>query len=463
METYTAQTSIQSQETEAVICSPPQTEDPGRPQNKWEKATKLLRWIGATILVASSVAFLLQGWSTTSPSMMPYYSFLGFTGLLAAAGFFCGLKLKEAKGARTFLGVAAAFLPAHFAQLGALLFSLTGKAPPGMPDIFVFVAPSAVQAWTAVAIAVAVLAPIVFTGFSSLARKEAAPLTLIFFAANAMLLLPYRSSNIVAALAVIGFATIALADKFLFSTEPAMKTWEGRAVRTVMFAPIGLMLGRSLMYYPVSALMVSALFALAAYVLYFAVPKASKNDWLAEFCQVLALFPLALSWALFMSALFFDSANAFIPISGELAEVLFLPLLILPYAAIVGALSFFAVGSGHGYRKFAAGGAIAGMLINLFTIGGVLASILCIITAVIVIIGAFTIEERGLLHLGFAGLVLGLGYHMRYALDIYEMSPWMSLAVTGTLIVIASSYVERNYRTITAGLERFNKKLDSWS
>ncbi|MCB0345987.1 MAG: hypothetical protein KDD66_12780 [Bdellovibrionales bacterium] len=463
METYNAQASIDFKLSEAVVSPPPAADETETPQNKWEKTSKLLRWIGAIILAASSIAFLLQGWSDTSPSMLPYYSFLAFTGLLAAAGFFCGLKLKEAKGARTFLGVAAAFLPAHFAQLGALLFSLTGKAPPGMPDIFVFVAPSAAQAWTAVAVAVAVLAPIVFTGFSSLARKEATRLTALFFAANSLLLLPFRASDIVAILAVLGFAGIAVADRIMFAKEPTMKTWEGRVVRAVMFVPLVLMLTRTLIYYSVSMLMVSALFGIAAFVLFSVIPQAVKNESLGEFCQVLALGPLGVSWVLFMSAVFFDPSNAFIPLPRELADVLLLPLMVLPYTVMVGAISFFAVGSGHGYRKFASAIAITGMLVNLFTIGGVLASILCIITSVCVVVGAFAIEERGLLQLGTLGLVLGLGYHMRYAIDLYEMSPWMTLAVTGTLIVIFSSYVERNYRAITARFERFNKQLDSWS
>lgn len=430
--------------------------------DKWERATRMLRRIGAVILAASSLAFILQGWSDTSPSMLPYYSFLGFTVLLAAAGFFCGLKLKEAKGARTFLGVAAAFLPAHFAQLGALLFSLSGKAPAGMPQIFVFVAPSAAQAWTAVAVASAVLIPIVFTGFSSLARRQAAPLTAIFFAANAMLLLPYRACNVVALLAFAAFAGIILLDRILFSAQPAMKTWEGRAVRTVLFTPIVLMVGRSVLYYPVTLLMVSILLGIAAFLMYFVLPSVTRNDSMAEFAQVLAIGPCAASWAVFIAAIFYAD-SALLPLSASVGEKLLLPLTALPLSAIVAGLSFFAVGSGRGYRKFAAGTAVASMLVNLFVVGGVLASLLCIVTAVAVIMAAFATEERGLLQLGCAGLLLGLGYHLRYALDVYELSPWLTLAVTGTLIVIASSYVERNYRTLTAKIEVFNKRVGQWS
>ncbi len=45
------------------------------------------------------------------------------TALICAAGFFCGLKFSESRGARTFLGLVAAPVPVHFTVLGGLIYS----------------------------------------------------------------------------------------------------------------------------------------------------------------------------------------------------------------------------------------------------------------------------------------------------------------------------------------------------
>jgi hypothetical protein len=124
----------------------------------------LLRFLGAIVLVASAATFMLQSWPGMD-HLMRYYSFLGFTVLLTGAGFFCGLRLKEDKGARTFLATAAAVIPVHFAQLGALIYSQFPEKHVAYPQWLLWVAPSKMAAFATATAAILALIPIVFICF----------------------------------------------------------------------------------------------------------------------------------------------------------------------------------------------------------------------------------------------------------------------------------------------------------
>src|SRR5262249_35280272 len=74
---------------------------------------KILRYLGATTLGCSALSFAVQRVGELD-SLGRFYSFLAFTCVLAACGFLCGVRLKEDKGARTFLSFSLVFIPALF-------------------------------------------------------------------------------------------------------------------------------------------------------------------------------------------------------------------------------------------------------------------------------------------------------------------------------------------------------------
>ena len=385
-------------------------------KNKFESLPKVLRWIGGIVLIASALAFVLQGWAGWS-SLVRYFCFLGFTFSLASVGCFCALKMKDDKGARTFLGVAAAFLPAHFLQLGALLYSITLDSPANVPSFFLLTAPSVSAAFGTLAVAMLVLVPVVFFGLSAMARSQASELTFVYFIANSMLLIPVRSANLVG-LCVMAFAVVlAFAEIKFFRPISCMQTWEGRAVRLMMFVPLVLALGRNLVLYPVTPLLVSLVCAFIAGAMFYALPQAVERE-VGRFFQVLSMFPLGLAWLFMATALFFDPNGFFYSLIVDYASQLRTPIFVLPFATGVFLLSYKAIGEGQGYRQLAAWGAILAMVSHLFTVSGVLSSFLCILTAIVVIILAFIQEDRAQLYAGGVGLVLGLLHQLRYAVDL---------------------------------------------
>ena len=83
---------------------------------------KMLRALGAIIITACASIFLFQKWGLGN-DIQRYFFLLGFTIVLTAGGFFCGLKLNESKGARTLLSLTIAIAPVNFVVLGGLLYS----------------------------------------------------------------------------------------------------------------------------------------------------------------------------------------------------------------------------------------------------------------------------------------------------------------------------------------------------
>ena len=436
-------------------------------ETKWSKLSRILRSIGGLVLITSACAFLLQEWVGLD-SVIRYYSFLGFTLVLAGAGVFCGVKMREAKGARTFMSISALFLPAHFAQLGALVYSLFldnhqalfSSQSSYVRNLAIYQAPSVWLTAVTIIIAAACLIPIAFSGFSALARSHAKLLTILYTGANALLLVPTRNSIAVTLLSLGAITLLAAVDRISFSSDSAMKTKEGAIVRFMLFAPVAIMLLRSLVLYSSAILVLSAFSALAAAFLFIVIPSFFNEREPKEFFQGLSTVPAGLFWLLFIKGVYYpESRNLFF---GPAYADLFLPLAYLPLSALLTAMSFSSAGSGNRYRKLAGTVAILSMLLQLFTVPAIVSSILCIIVSIAIIAAAFAMEEKTLLTLGSIGLGSGLLYQLRYAADLFTLSPWLSLAVMGTLTIFAASYIERNHGRLIEGFNKLQGELKEW-
>lgn len=424
----------------------------------WEKMPTILRWVGGVTLVVSAMSFIMSGWMTASP-FFRYFNFLGFTSLLTACGIFCVVRWKDDKGARTFLALAAAFLPAHFAQLGAMIYAevIGGAANfPSYYRLFQFdpVGTSALMATLAVAIVV--LAPVAFLGFSAMARVRAKPLTAIYFLANIFLLLPIRDGDLVAVLGFGMLSALIFADRKLFASHSAMRSWDGVAVRTMLFVPLALLAGRTVVLYDISYVLMSFLSTSLAVVLFMGLPRCLGNRRAKEFSQFLSLVPAFFTCHFAASGVFSDIFYYW----GH--SELYLPLVVLPFAIVTGGMSFFVAGPGVNYRRLAAFTGVTATMMQLMVFGGLDAAILCVITAVAVILGAFLMEEKRLFYMGIIGLVYGVGSQLGYVFEMYQQNVWISLAITGTVVILLSSYIERNGRSLLNRTAAFRKRLNSW-
>src|SRR5947207_13637040 len=91
--------------------------------DEWETASKFqpsawLRWLGALTFLAAGGGFLVEGW-TDAATLRREIAWSVVTVGLTVLGIVSARRLRDAAGARVFLGLAAATIPAHFAQVGA--------------------------------------------------------------------------------------------------------------------------------------------------------------------------------------------------------------------------------------------------------------------------------------------------------------------------------------------------------
>jgi hypothetical protein len=424
-------------------------------QERLNDLPRLLRWIGGAVLVVAAFTFMLQSWESAD-DLARYYHFLAFTGVLTAAGFFCGLRIRDEKGARTFLGLAAGAVPIHFTVLGALLYSqfpwLSGFAH--YPAYAHFTAPHPAAALATAAIGVVALVPVCWMAFLTLARPEAKRLTVAYMLANLTLLVPTRHPDVIGLLAFALLIGCLFFDRRYLLPAQGLRTLEGRFVRLLMGVPFAVLIGRTLNLYEPSSLFFAAWLASMAVTLFVLGPAMVKQKREAVLAQYVSLIPAGLACVALGDAV----VGAF-----NLHESAILPLVCLPMAGTFAAMSLRTADGGARMRNLAALVAAGGMTAQLVFFPGVLSSVACLATAILATAYGYAAEQKGVLVSGAAALVFGLLYHLRYAAELYALSPWAALAALGIVTVVAASLLERHHGTLAAHVIELRSRIGGWS
>jgi len=401
---------------------------------------QLLRWLGAIILFASAASFLIQGWGGWS-SIYRYGYFLLFTLSLSAFGFGLGIKMRDAKGARTLLAIGAAFLPAHATQLGAMIYAnFAGKADFGNHLSYLAFDPVPVTSMIIImVIAAVVLVPVVYSGISAMARDKAGPLTAVYLASNFLLLLPFRNGSWVAVGCLLALVALLYLDRVIFQGETAMETWEGSAMRILPTVPVAVAVGRNLLLYPTTATM-QAISLLAIAGLIVAAGKMVSKKETGQLIQFLAILPTIGAGTLLAS----DISKAFLTQQYQGLVSIY------TIAAGLIALGIYSVGTGRNYFRFAAAIALCVgfgemMRFESFFEGtniAIIASLICIVNSLITTIAGFELKDKAIFRFGLIALIGTLVYQLNFAYIFSWVSPWMALAGLGLAIVFASSLLE---------------------
>ncbi len=416
---------------------------------------KLLRIIGAGIIFSCASIFLFQRWGGGN-DIQRYLLLLAFTTALTAGGFFCGLKLKESKGARTLLGLTLAVTPVNFAVLGGLVYSqfAIGGVNASMPTFATWMAPSPGAAIAIAAAGSLALAPLCYISFLTMGRNRARSLTVCYFLSNLTLLVPTRQPDPVGILMIISVIGVLFCERHCFRNETSLKTTEGRFARAMPWVPALLLIGRTGYFYYPSELFTGCIFAATALFGFTILPTITEQVHIKKTMQVISSGFAIASWICFANVIFK---------AMSLNNHWTIPLCTLPSAALLLTLSFFAVGDGAGYRRSGAIIALAGVSANLCFFPGLLASFICLLTAVLVLVYGYIVEQKAIFFSGIVGVAVGLGYHLKYALSFYSLTNWSSLAITGIAIIILASVIERNPNQIIDKAHAFRKRIQGWN
>ncbi len=444
-----AQTNFKGpQVTNAVDGSPPP------PAVHFRNLSRILRGLGAVVLVVSLSVFLLRGWEQGN-DIQRYLLLLAHTVLLAATGLASGYWLKDGKGARTLLSLALVSVPVNFAILGAFLYS--GVGWDGADMVF----PSAVT-WRTSELSTALftsggafllLAPLAWLGFLVMSRRSALRLTGLYLVANAALLIPVRDPGTVGWLLLALVVLLMSQIRSITRRDPSMKTPEGIISRAIQVLPLLLLSGRSLWLHSADAFLfmaVSAMVYLA--VRYISAQMERKSSW-RKALEVMSLAP-ASAFSLGLAGVVTETAAG----SGPYA----IPLFALAFAGLVVEISMRTAGDGAGYRRLAAVIAVAGLLGNQYLYGGVAAAFLCLSVGMAVLAYGYTVEQRSIFVMGLVSLLSGLANQIVYAFQVFNLGNWGSLALLGIAAIIAGSLVERYGTVMKARLGGWKRRFESW-
>ncbi len=418
-----------------------------------EYLTLLLRTLGALIVLSSAAVYLFPHWQK-GDDVERYMMLLGVTLVLSVAGFFCSLKLKENKGARTLLGLSLGVMPVHFAVLGGFLysqFSTVGLL--NLPQYATWIAPSPTSALALTGGALFLLTPIAYLAFMVMARNHAGQLTGLFLLVNAVLLIPMRTADPVALLS-IGLVLILLeGDRRWFHQNSQMKTLEGIYSRALLVVPLGILIGRSLAHYPVTDFLIGTLLGLIALVLFVGVPRLVDNgDW-AVLAQGTAVVPAALSW-LVLSVEIGGAVN--------LPDYLALPWMAWPYAALLVLMSVSARSHGRSYRVLAAVVVLAAGLTNLMIFGGVGVALTLVFSGIMILVYGFSVEQQALFFSGVLSVFIGTGYTLWEAVRLFSFNHWAYTALLGIAIILGASLLERQHGTLMQRVGHLRRRVKSW-
>ncbi len=421
---------------------------------RWQYLPVLLRYLGGATLVISAISFLISGWADET-AILRFYGFLGFTAIMTLAGIFCVVRWKEDKGARTFLGFSTAFLPVHAVQLGGLIYlTLNRGGGATLPDwlaAFQFVPLEGPVLWTTFALSGILLPLVTFVGFSSLARKDATRLSLLFLGTNGLLLLPSRDPLVVFSVALFGTLAVAALDHLWFAAQSRLKNLEGRVARGLLFTPFVLLIGRNLLLFEIDSLLLAYAGAALTAVSFHVLPQFKINGKRLLGFQEAALPLAAITWLLFLDGAF-----------GAPFWEVDLNTFVLPLAALMVLASIQVERRGHVWRYLAAATAIASVTWQMFFDPSAQASVVCIVVSILVTVAAFLMEEKGLLRWGIIGLVLGAIYHFRYLVLFGAENRWIALAVLGTTIILLGSFLEKNSSRLRGAFKNLRLRVCDW-
>lgn len=413
---------------------------------RFTATSRMLRGAGSAALVAALSTFLWQHWQSGS-DLVRAATLLAHSGALAAAGLFCGLRARDGKAARTFLGLAGASLPIVASVAGGLVYSqLAWDSLRPVPHYATWVAPSATAAWAAGLIAALGSAPIAGLCMGVFARRAWRPLAVAAVAGNALLLVPTRHPDAVAALAAASLAALAWLEWRWLAREPSLANFEGGVARALAWAPPLFLLGRSALHYDLSHLYagVVGLAAAAGLTGLSRLPRAPGE--LRAAARWFAVIPAAWASVALSAALFsgHDPLGLALPLTGAL------------FAAQLGLASLGAGGAdwGRSFRQLAAAGVAGSCWLDLWLAPGVVSSLLAGSTSLVVLAWGTLRAQRGLQLLGAAGALCSVAVHVRLAAELYAWSRWGSLALLGAAVILAASWIERSGPAALARLER---------
>jgi len=397
------------------------------------RLTHVLRWGGGGILTAAAIAFMFEGVYSFAP-MTRHWTMLALCGLLSVLGVFTGNALKEEKGARAFLGFAAASFPVLASQLGAMFFSIFYQSPAGMPHPLIFSLVSLSTVATVTILTLIATLPASYLAFRILARSQAVVMTVVFSLANLCIVLPVREGIWLTFLTAVVMCGILWGDCVRFSRDFRLESFEGRVARLLLTSPLLVIIGRSFFYSPGSAYY-GVLLGLAGVYCAFHLGRIVEQTTMRKACQLVGIAAMIIGWL-----------TCLLPMLDTIAlgDGMQVYLVLLPIALVLGAMSLMVEGrDAVSYHHAAALVALVNVLLAHWFEATAMVSIAGVVVAICSLVAGILVAEKPVLIFGVMAAVLSLGNFCLQALRLHSNFAWAALAVIGIGVMLSASLLEK--------------------
>lgn len=396
-------------------------------ETRLQQVFQVLRWCGATMIIAAAGTFLVQSWDQVG-DVTRYLALLGTTVLLPALAYVCGIRWQEGQSARVLMLTLLALVPIHAGVLGGFVLSQFGSVSATVVPVAQWVAPSRSAALLLVAGAGAALVPMMWAAFRVLARPHARALTVASAAAHGLLLIPDRSA-LAATLVVVPI--LGMATSVAVRLKPA--TTEARLAIASLGTPALVVAARQVFFYDVSNVFWGTIFAAGALAL-FVLGKRSKD---ATF-ERLSVVPTLLS------------IGAFVELLGDSVYLSSLSSYWLLYGLVSAfALLAFAWHSSTCKAFFVR----TAVILNATTATTTLlvdprpwAALQAIAVGLGLLSYGLVTNRRRALYSGVAVAAFGFIIEVVHAIEVFQPSGWLALAGFGFALVGITAWLERRAR-----------------
>ena len=215
-----------------------------------------LRLAGALAVALAMGIFLLDGVAVVN-DLQRFLTMLGLTAALTGAGLVMSLLVKEQRGSRVFISLGLLSVPVNFTVFGALVYSVMPLDGTNIvyPKFAHWQAASVADVTIAIVSGVAVLLPVVWLGYSVLARSARGWLSASLLLGSLVLVVPVRAEFWSAILALGATAMLWWQSQKFSKDALVFKTIEGKIATGLLFIAPAIVVLRSVYLYNVCSMM----------------------------------------------------------------------------------------------------------------------------------------------------------------------------------------------------------------
>lgn len=402
-------------------------------ETQLQRLFQILRWCGATMIIAAAGTFLVQSWDQVG-DVTRYLALLGTTVLLPAVAYVCGIRWKESRSARVLMLTLLALLPIHAGVLGGFVFSQFGNVTTSIAPVAQWIAPSPAAALLLVAGAGAALLPLTWASFRALARPHAGLLVAGSAAGHALLLVPDRSA-LAASIAIV--TILGLTTWIALRTKP--RTLETGLAVSSLATPAVVIAARQVLFYDVSTAFWSTVFSTAA-LGFFALGKQGKDVSLERLSVVPALLAMGALVELFTDRVHLSLSSSWL-LYGLVSAV---------------ALLGFAWQSSTCKTFFVRTAVILNAVTATTTLllePGPWAALQAMVIGLGLLSYGLVTSRRGALYSGIALAAFGFIIEVVHAIEVFQPSGWLALGGFGFALVGLTAWLERRARAVKVSHE----------